>query len=114
MVKTAMVAACAVLLAGCRLWEAGDDPAGRGLITSAQTVLGAMNQYVRANNGQAPPDLTALVPRYLAALPAEPVLDYSPKRGTLVYNYETTWPLHSTSACSAKVGDSGFHCAVYN
>ena len=114
MVKTAMVATCAVLLAGCRLWAAGDDPAGRDLMSNAQTVLGAMNRYAQANDGKGPPELTALVPNYLAALPAQPVLDYSRKRGTLVYNYETVWPPHSTSACSAKLGDSGFHCAVYN
>lgn len=113
MVKTAVVAACAVL-AGCRLWAAGDDPAGRALMNNAQAVLAAANQYIRANNGRAPPDLQALVPQYLATLPAEPALNYSPQRGTLIYNYWTTWPINSTSACEAKLGDSGFHCAVYN
>jgi hypothetical protein len=113
MIRTWLMAGCAVLLGGCRLWAAGDDPAGRALMANAQTVLDAANRYVRAN-GQRPPDLGALVPQYLATLPAEPALNYSPKRGSLIYNYQTTWPLNSVSACEAKLGETAFHCAVYN
>lgn len=111
--KRAIVMAGAALLAGCRIWSAGDDPAGRDLMPQAQAVLAAVNQYARAN-GKAPPDLRALVPDYLKALPAQPVLDYSARRGTLVFNYPTSWPPGSTSACQARVGDSVFRCAVYN
>jgi len=113
MFKRAMLAMMVALLAGCRIWAAGDDPAGRDLMPQAQAVLAALNQYARAN-GKAPPDLRALVPEYLKSLPAQPALDYSPKRGTLVFNYPTSWPPGSTSACQARVGDSAFHCAVYN
>jgi hypothetical protein len=113
MVKRWTMAACAAVLAGCRIWAAGDDPAGRDLMPRAQAVLTAVNQYARAN-GKGPPELQALVPDYLKALPAQPALDYSAKRGTLVFNYSTSWPPGSTSACQAKIGDSAFRCEVYN
>jgi hypothetical protein len=108
-----MATVCAALLAGCRIWAAGDDPTGRELMPQAQAVLAAVNQYARAN-GKRPPELRSLVPDYLKALPAQPALDYSARRGTLVFNYPTSWPPGSTSACQAQVGDSAFHCAVYN
>jgi hypothetical protein len=113
MIRNMVVAACALLLGGCRIWPAGDDPAGRGLMGNAQVVLDAANRYVQAN-GKAPEDLGALVPQYLAAVPAQPALNYSPQRGTLVYNYESTWPPNSVSACQAKLGEHAFHCIVYN
>lgn len=113
MVRTLVLGICVVLLGGCRIWAAGDDPAGRELMSNAEAVLDAANRYVRAN-GQAPADLNALVPQYLPSLPAKPALNYSPKRGTLVFNYDTTWPPKSVSACQAKLGDKGFRCAVYN
>jgi hypothetical protein len=113
MLKAMVVAACVVLLGGCRIWAAGDDPAGRPLLNNAQAVLDAANRYLQAN-GRAPEDLGALVPQYLPALPLQPVLNYSASRGTLVFNYDTSWPPNSVSACQAKLGDRAFHCAVYN
>jgi hypothetical protein len=113
MIRIATITACALLLGGCRIWAAGDDPAGRELRGNAKVVLEAANRYVQAN-GKPPADLGALVPDYLAALPAKPVLNYSPVRGTLVYNYDTMWPPNSVSACQAKLGEHGFRCIVYN
>lgn len=113
MVRKLVVGICVALLGGCRIWAAGDDPAGRELMSNAEAVLDAANRYVRAN-GQAPAELAALVPQYLPSLPGKPALNYSARRGTLVYNYETTWPPNSVSACQAKLGDKAFHCAVYN
>ena len=106
-------AAAAMLLAGCAIWTPGQDPAAGELMPPAQAVLAALNRYAR-DHGGGPVELADLVPRYLPALPARPALDYSPKRGTLVFNYPTSWPPGSTTACSAKVGEAAYHCAVYN
>ena len=113
MIRTMTVTACVLLLGGCRIWAAGDDPAGRELMGNAQAVLDAANRYVQAN-GKPPADLAVLVPQYLAALPPRPALNYSPQRGTMVYNYDTLWPPNSVSACQARLGEHGFHCIVYN
>lgn len=113
MIRKLSVAACVLLLGGCRIWAAGDDPAGRGLVGNAQSVLEAVNLYTQTN-GKPPQDLALLVPQYLPALPSQPVLNYSPGRGTLVYNYDSTWPPNSVSACQAKLGEHAFHCMVYN
>ena len=111
--KSGLAAAAAALLAGCAIWTPGQDPAAKDLMPAAQAVLAAVDRYAR-DNGRGPAELQDLVPRYLAALPAQPALDYSLERGSLVFNYPTSWPPGSTTACSAKVGEAAYHCAVYN
>jgi hypothetical protein len=113
MFRSAGIAAFALLLSACAALEPGQDRIGQELLPQANTVLAAMNRYVKANH-KAPPDLAALVPRYLAALPQRPELNYSRKRGTLVFNYLPGWPDQRVSACQARVGEAQFHCVGYH
>jgi len=53
------------------------------------------------------------VPRYLAALPAQPEFNYSARRGTLVFNYAPNLPTGGTSACEARFGETAFRCTWY-
>jgi len=102
----------AVWLCACSAWPAGKDPKGLVLNQSAETVLAALNRYIQAN-GKAPETLQALVPRYLAALPAQPEFNYSARRGTLVFNYAPNLPTGGTSACEARFGETAFRCTWY-
>jgi hypothetical protein len=103
-----LAVACAMLLAACAA-EPGQDAAGTLLLPKANAVLTAVNSYVRVNR-KAPADLNALVPHYLVALPEQPEINYSRKRGNLVFNYQPAWPDPRISACQARIGEREFHC----
>lgn len=113
MFRTTGFAAVALLFSACAAWEPGQDRVGQELLPPANSVLAAMNRYLKENR-RAPPDLAALVPRYIPALPPQPELNYSRKRGTLVFNYEPGWPDPRVSACQARIGEAQFHCVGYH
>lgn len=102
----------AALLPACAVWTAGEDPHGAVLMQNANAVLAALNHYIQVKR-QGPPSLQDLVPRYIAALPAQPEFNYSARRGTLVFNYAPSWPTPGTSACEARFGETAFRCADY-
>lgn len=107
------LAACLALpLAGCLVWSAGRDPQGQALMQNAVTVQAALNAYIH-DHRRGPPSLQDLVPRYLAALPAQPELNYSARRGSLVFNYQPSWPEPGVSACEARFGETAFRCVDY-
>ena len=99
----------AALLCACSVWPAGHDPQGAVLMQNANAVLAALNHYVQVNH-HVPATLQALVPGYIAALPAQPELNYSTKRSSLVFNYAPSWPTSGISACEAHFGETAFHC----
>lgn len=102
----------AAMLCACSVWSAGKDPNGEVLMRNANEVLSALNSYVQVNR-KGPASLQDLVPRYIAALPAQPEFNYSARRGSLVFNYAPSWPTPGTSACEAHFGESAFRCADY-
>lgn len=107
--RSLLAFASLALLSACAALEPGQDADGQVLLPQANAVLAAVNSYVRDKH-RAPPDLNALVPKYLAALPAQPELNYSPRRGSLVFNYQPGWPDPRVSACQAHLGEREFHC----
>ena len=108
-----LLAACLSLpLGGCAIWSAGHDPHGQVLLQNADTVLAALNAYIH-DHRQGPPGLDDLVPRYLAVLPPQPEFNYSARRGSLVFNYQPSWPSPGTSACEARFGETAFRCVGY-
>ena len=112
MLRSTGIVVCG-LLSACAAWEPGQDRVGQDLLPQANAVLVALNGYVKSNR-KPPPDLAALVPHYIAALPAQPELNYSRKRGTLVFNYQPGWPDPRVSACQAHIGEAAFHCVAYH
>jgi hypothetical protein len=90
----------------------GEDAKGSALRQRAEAVLTALNRYIRAN-GKAPATVQALVPVYIAALPAQPELNYSVSRGTLLFSYAAEWPVGSINACQARFGETEFRCERY-
>jgi hypothetical protein len=64
-------------------------------------------------DAKAPATVQALVPVYIAALPAQPELNYSVSRGTLLFSYAAEWPVGSINACQARFGETEFRCERY-
>ena len=110
--KTTVTVWLVLALSACAVWSAGKDPHGEALMQNANAVLTALNSYVVVHR-KGPPSLQDLVPRYIAALPAQPEFNYSARRGNLVFNYEPSWPTPGTSACEARFGETAFRCADY-
>jgi hypothetical protein len=110
--RTAITVWLVLALSACSVWSAGKDPNGEALMQNANAVLTALNSYVVVHR-KGPASLQDLVPRYIAALPAQPEFNYSARRGSLVFNYAPSWPIPGTSACEAHFGETAFRCADY-
>ena len=110
--RTVVTTCLAAWLCACSLLSPGKDAQGSALRQRAEAVLTALNRYIKAN-GKAPETVQALVPVYIAALPAQPELNYSVKRGTLLFSYTPDWPVGSVNACEARFGETAFRCERY-
>lgn len=97
------------LLSGCASYAPGDDKKGIELQAAAVPVLQAIRVYMD-DNGRVPRTLQELVPKYLAALPAEPQINYDQKASRLDFTYTQEGSAGSEVSCHAVIGELDWIC----
>ena len=107
--KSLLLAAIAVLLSSCSTYAPGDDPKGIQLQSVASQVLTAVRTYMD-ENARPPRTLKDLVPKYLPAIPDEPLINYDPKGMRLDFLYTQEGKTGSQVACHAVIGETDWIC----
>ncbi len=99
-------------LGACAVWPVNQDPKGMDYRREANQIIMAVQSY-RAQKGQFPPDLGALVPGYLQELPSEPRFEYNPRDGSLAFHYIPTWPQLRPVRCDSVGDTTNWRCAEH-
>jgi len=102
----------AALLCGCAVWDVNQDPAGMDHRREANRILLGLQDY-RRDNGEYPPTLAMLTPKYLPSLPAIPDIRYNPYDGSLRYAYIPSWPQLRPVTCASEGNTTVWHCAEH-
>jgi hypothetical protein len=103
-IRALILSMAALVLAACSVWPVDQDPKGMDYRRNADTVIEALQNYHK-DHGAFPATLNALLPTYLAALPAEPELTYHSISGAVDYHYIPSWPQLRPVWC-ASVGNT--------
>lgn len=96
-------------LTSCSTYAPGEDQKGLDLQNVAQQVLVAVRTYMD-DNSRPPRTLKDLVPRYLKALPDEPLINYDLKNSRLDFMYQQEGKTGSQVACHAVIGETDWVC----
>jgi hypothetical protein len=96
-------------LTSCSTYAPGEDQKGVELQNVAQQVLAAIQNYMD-DNSRPPRTLQDLVPKYLKALPAEPLINYDLKNSRLDFMYQQEGKTGSQVACHAVIGETDWVC----
>lgn len=97
------------LLSACASYAPGDDPKGLQLEGVAQQVLQAARTYMD-QNARPPRTLQDLVPKYLPALPAEPLITYDARQGRFEFLYTQEGNQGAQVVCHAVIGETDWIC----
>jgi len=97
------------LLTACASYAPGDDQKGLQLQGVAQQVLQAARTYMD-ENARPPRTLQDLVPKYLPALPVEPVVLYDAKLGRFQFVYTQEGSQGAQVECHAVIGETDWIC----
>jgi hypothetical protein len=98
-----------MLLSACTVWPVGEDPYGMQVRRNANEVIMALQAY-HHDTGAFPVTLQGLVPKYLPAVPDEPVLQYDKDVGALSFRYTPSWPQLRPVWCSSIENSTNWHC----
>lgn len=109
MKKTLSALAALLALSGCSTYGPGEDDYGRQLQGEGETVLAAFRSAMD-DTGHVPSSLQQLVPTYLPALPKEPAIVYTPKTGSLDFEYDQGGSRGLHVHCHALVGQLQWVC----
>jgi hypothetical protein len=99
----------AVLVAGCAVWRAGEEPDGARLRAQAEPVLRAIKAF-RQDTGAFPTAPSEMIPKYIAAWPNAPQVQFDEYSGHVRFSYSTSWPQAGHVECVAKFGAVEFTC----
>lgn len=94
------------------MWPVNQDPDGIAYRQSANHIIWALQAY-RRDNGRFPARLSALLPRYIKAIPDVPLLKYHPADGSLTYRYIPTFPQLHWTWCSSVGDTTNWSCAAH-
>lgn len=103
----------AITMASCALaacaskTPVGDDNQGLRLKAAATPVLHALVKY-KKDNREYPRSLFELTPKYIAAVPFEPGLQYHRDEQVILFEYESGWL--TETVCLARPGDVEWVC----
>lgn len=97
------------LLSACADYAPGDDQKGLQLQGVAQQVLQAARTYMD-QNARPPRTLQDLVPKYLPALPAEPLITYDARQGRFEFLYTQAGDRGAQVVCHAVIGETDWIC----
>jgi hypothetical protein len=109
MIKLLIASAALLALSGCATYAAGEDMYGRKLQGEGEQVLAAFRTAMD-ESGHVPKSLQELVPTYLPALPKEPNIIYTPKTGSLDFEYDQGDKGGLHVHCHALVGQLQWVC----
>jgi hypothetical protein len=107
--KNILVLAVMLLLSGCANYAPGIDAKGVKLQQEGIPVLVALRNYMD-ETAHYPKSLQDLVPKYLAAIPAEPEIHYDPKTSVLSFTYTQDDKTGLDVYCHALVGQTAWVC----
>ncbi|HEX3667313.1 MAG TPA: hypothetical protein VHU23_18975 [Rhizomicrobium sp.] len=107
----AALGVCATLSA-CAVYPIGQDADGLDMRRDANRVMMALEDWHRTK-GAFPRTLDELVPRYLPALPKEPVLHYRATDGSLAFRYVPSWPQLRPVWCSSVGNSTNWVCSEH-
>lgn len=106
--KKLLLLALILSLSGCAAYGPGEDDYGRTLQGTGEDVLQAARTYMD-DTTHVPNSLNDLVPKYLKALPTDPVIQYDRKNSTLFFNYLQK-PSNTLVTCHALLGQLQWVC----
>ncbi|HSN16728.1 MAG TPA: hypothetical protein VLV87_00845 [Gammaproteobacteria bacterium] len=107
--KRLLLLALMLSLSGCATYAAGEDDYGRQLQGTGEDVLQAARNYMDETT-RVPNSLNELVPKYIAALPKEPNVQYDRKNSTLFFTYQQKGPNGMSVICHALLGQLQWVC----
>ena len=96
-------------LTSCSTYAPGEDQKGQALQAAAAQVLVAVQAYMD-DNSRPPRTLQDLVPKYIKALPTEPLINYDLKGSRLDFLYQQDGANGSKVACHAAIGETQWVC----
>jgi hypothetical protein len=99
-------------LADCSVYPIGEDADGLNMRRDANRVMMAIEDWHR-DKGTYPRALSELIPRYLPAIPGEPVLHYRASDGSLGFRYVPTWPQLRPVWCASVGATTNWVCAEH-
>ncbi|HXM00488.1 MAG TPA: hypothetical protein VN932_11205 [Rhizomicrobium sp.] len=98
-----------VALSACSVWPIGQDPYGLEVRRNANETMMALQAYHR-DTGAFPVTLDGLVPKYLAALPDVPHIQYDRDAGSLSFRYTPSWPQLRPVWCNSVGNTTNWNC----
>lgn len=107
--KKLLPLALSLMLSGCATYAPGEDDYGRQLQGTGEDVLQAARNYIDETT-RVPKSLNELVPKYLKALPKEPVIQYDRTNSTLFFIYQQKGPNGMSVTCHALLGQLQWVC----
>jgi predicted small secreted protein len=107
--KMLLLLAMTLSLSGCAAYGPGEDMYGRTLQGTGEDVLTAARQYMDETT-RVPASLDVLVPKYIAALPTEPKIQYDRQNSTLYFTYVQPNSGGTTVTCHALLGQLQWVC----
>jgi hypothetical protein len=107
--KKLLPLALTLMLSSCAAYGPGEDIYGRTLQGSGEDVLQAARNYMDETT-RVPNSLNDLVPKYLAAVPKEPDIQYDRKNSTLYFVYTQKGNNGLTVTCHALLGQLQWVC----
>lgn len=107
--KMLLLLALTLSLSGCAAYGPGEDDYGRNLQGTGEDVLQAARTYMD-DTTRVPNSLNDLVPKYLKALPKDPVIQYDRKNSTLFFSYLQKGPNGMLVTCHALLGQLQWVC----
>ena len=102
-----------IFLTGCAIWPLGEDPIGKEYRAQANALVEILIQYQK-ENGELPPSLETLIPKYVSKLPEVASFTfYSKEKESLIYNYSPSWPQQGQTSCGTNIGSGKWRCHGY-
>jgi hypothetical protein len=101
-----------LLISGCAIWSAGEDPKGKELKQAAAPVIKGLQDY-RRQNGHYPDRLEQLVPVFIQQLPSHPAFFLDASNERLHFIYSPTWPEGGQVDCSVFLEKTDWLCSGY-
>jgi hypothetical protein len=107
--KKLLPLALTLMLSGCASYGPGEDLYGRTLQGTGEDVLSAARNYMDETT-RVPASLDVLVPKYIAALPKDPNIQYDRKNSTLYFVYTQKGTTGLSVTCHALLGQLQWVC----
>ncbi len=115
MIKKSLLVLCFsfLLIIGCTIWQPGEDPKGKTLISEATQVVESLKIYEK-EKGELPEKLEMLIPEYISeSSEIVKYLIYSSDKREIALTYSPSWPKLGQNICSTSIDEVEWECIGY-